>query len=63
MEDKIVFGDDGFVIEVVSFKNPQVLEVVVGDTIVNKSSVKDFSNYQNFVVNFSDDEVKPVFED
>ncbi|KAK9119278.1 hypothetical protein Scep_017371 [Stephania cephalantha] len=63
--DKVVFGEDDFVIEVVSHKNPQVLEVVVGDMIVNKSSVKNFSDYQKlFVVSFLDDvhifEVKVV---
>ncbi|KAK9122956.1 hypothetical protein Sjap_012558 [Stephania japonica] len=64
VENKIVFGEDGFVIEVVSkFKVPQVLEGVVGDTHVNKSFVKDFSNYHNFVVSFSDYEIKPIFED
>ncbi|KAK9086677.1 hypothetical protein Syun_029071 [Stephania yunnanensis] len=61
MEDKAVFGDDGFVIEVVSHINPQVLEVVVSNTVVNKSSMKDFSNNHNFVVSFLDDEVKPIF--
>ncbi|KAK9157409.1 hypothetical protein Scep_003983 [Stephania cephalantha] len=63
VEDKVVFGDDGFVIEVVSRKYPQELEVAVGDTVVNKSFVKDFSNYQNFIVSFSDDKVKLIFED
>ncbi|KAK9157809.1 hypothetical protein Scep_004383 [Stephania cephalantha] len=63
IEDKVVFGDDGFVIKVVSHKNPQVLEVVVGNTIVNKSYVKDITNYHNFVVNFSKDKVKPSFKD
>ncbi|KAK9091398.1 hypothetical protein Sjap_024575 [Stephania japonica] len=68
--DKIAFGEDGlkflkiaFVIEVVSLvKIPQVLEEVVGDTGVNKSFVRDFSNYHNFVVIFSDYEIKPIFE-
>ncbi|KAK9109086.1 hypothetical protein Sjap_017146 [Stephania japonica] len=64
VEDKIVFGDDSFIMEVVSHKNPQVFEMVIDDTVVNKHSfMKDFSNYQNFVVSFSNNEVKPRFED
>ncbi|KAK9116737.1 hypothetical protein Sjap_015684 [Stephania japonica] len=61
VEDKIVFGEDDFVIEVVSlFKVPQVFEEVVGDTSVNKSFVNDFSNYQNYVVSLSNYEIKPI---
>ncbi|KAK9107631.1 hypothetical protein Syun_023642 [Stephania yunnanensis] len=49
VEDKVVFGKDDFVIEVVSQKNSQVLEVVVGDMIVNKSYVKDFSDLSELI--------------
>ncbi|KAK9117735.1 hypothetical protein Sjap_016682 [Stephania japonica] len=62
VEDKIVFREDDFVIEVVSlFKVPQVFEVV-GDTGANKSFVKDFFNYHNLIVSLSDYEIKPIFE-
>ncbi|KAK9103146.1 hypothetical protein Sjap_020400 [Stephania japonica] len=63
VEDKVVFGDDGFIIKVVSHNNPQMLGDMVGDVVVNKSSMNNFSNYQNFVVSVSDDEVKTIFED
>ncbi|KAK9158931.1 hypothetical protein Scep_005505 [Stephania cephalantha] len=52
VEDKVVSGDDGFIIEVVSYKDPQVLKVVVGGTIVNKSSVKDFSTINSLLLAF-----------
>ncbi|KAK9123567.1 hypothetical protein Sjap_013169 [Stephania japonica] len=63
VEDKIAFGDDSFVIEVVLlFEVPQVFEEVVDDTGINKSSLKDFSNYRIFVVHFSDDEESANFD-
>ncbi|KAK9146524.1 hypothetical protein Sjap_006427 [Stephania japonica] len=56
VENKVVFGDDNFFVEVVYRKNTQVLEMVIGDTVVNKSSLKNFSNYDKVDAIFFEDD-------